>query len=428
MTKSNVCAKIISLKEQMFCGDDMKTILHCDLNNFFASVECRENPQLRDKPVAVCGNVEERKGIVLAKNELAKRFDIKTGEPLWQAKRKCPDLISVPPHFSLYMKASAEAFEIYTRFTDLIEPFGIDECWLDVTGSELLFGTGEEIADKIRETVKKELGLTISVGVSFNKAFAKLGSDLKKPDAVTVISPEDFREKLWRLPVESLLGAGRATCMKLNSYGVRTIGDLAQCSEDFISRILGVNGAALRLTALGAGNDLVCRQDFRREVKSIGNSTTCVRDLNSNKEVWEVLLELSRSVCQRLRKEGKAACGVQISIKTSDLEVREFQAQTGGEIRSSQELAKKGFELFCERFKWELPVRAVGIRAFSLTSATDFCQQSFLEDTARLLRREKAEEAIDALEERFGKDIVLPLSAMKDTSVPDQKNKPGFFH
>lgn len=406
----------------------MKTILHCDLNNFFASVECRENPQLRDKPVAVCGSVEERKGIVLAKNELAKSFGVKTGEPWWQAKRKCQGLVSVPPHYSSYMNASAEAFEIYTRFTDMIEPFGIDECWLDVTGSGLLFGTGEEIAYKIKETIKSELGLTISVGVSFNKAFAKLGSDLKKPDAVTVISPENFHEKLWRLPVENLLGAGRATCMKLKRYGVRTIGDLAQCSEDFISRILGVSGEALRIAALGAGSDSVCRQDFKREVKSIGNSTTCVRDLNSNKEVWEVLLELSRSVCQRLRKEGKAACGIQVSVKTSDLEVREFQAQTEFEIRSSLELARKGFELFCERFKWELPVRAVGIRAFSLTNASDFCQQSLLDDTARLLRKEKAEEAIDALEERFGKDIVLPLSAMKQIPIPDQKNKSGFFH
>lgn len=406
----------------------MKTILHCDLNNFFASVECRNNPHLKDFPIAVCGSVEERKGIVLAKNELAKAFGVKTGEAIWQAKRKCPALLTVPPHFKAYKEASARAFEIYTRFTDRIEPFGIDECWLDVTGSERLFGSGEEIAYKIKETVKSEMGITLSVGVSFNKVFAKLGSDMKKPDAVTVISAEDFREKVWGLPVNDMIGIGRATFKKLQSYYIRTIGDLANTDEDFIRRLLGVNGVYCRQAARGEGNDEVCMQDFQREIKSVGNSTTCVRDLRTNGEVWRVMLELSRSVCKRLRSAGLAATGVQISIKTNDLETVQFQAQVGESVQASLRLAEEGFELFLKHFTWELPVRAVGICGINLVSADGGHQQSLFEDTARLERRERTEKVIDELENRFGDGIVVPLSLKIPLNIPEQENKPGFFH
>ena len=210
-------------------GEDLdRTILHCDMNNFFASVECRNDPSLKGLPVAVCGRIEERHGIVLAKNYEAKKYGIQTGEPVIRARAKCPSLVIVDPHYDEYVKFSRLAKKIYCEYTDLVEPFGDDECWLDVSGSHALFGDGETIANIIRERIKNELGLTVSVGVSFNKVFAKLGSDMKKPDAVTVIDRKSFKEKIWHLPASDMIGVGRATAEILNGYGIHTIGQLAK--------------------------------------------------------------------------------------------------------------------------------------------------------------------------------------------------------
>jgi len=211
-----------------------RSILHCDMNNFYASVECMLNPSLKEFPIAVCGSQEERHGIVLAKNYKAKAFNVQTGDVIWEAKKKCPTLVVVPPHYEEYIKYSKLAREIYSRYTDQVEPYGMDECWLDISGTEQIFGTAEEVANEIRETVKFELGLTISVGVSYNKIFAKLGSDMKKPDAVTVIANESFKDIVWPLPAEELLGVGRATKRKLNDYGIKTIGDLANFNVDIL--------------------------------------------------------------------------------------------------------------------------------------------------------------------------------------------------
>lgn len=225
-----------------------RVILHCDLNNFFASVELLSRPEWKQVPMAVCGSVEARHGVILAKNEPAKRYGVKTAETLWEARRKCPQLITVPPHPDQYRIFSRRAHRVYERFTDRIEPFGIDECWLDVTGSVPLFGSGEEIAHAIRRAVKEELGLTVSVGVSFNKVFAKLGSDLKKPDAVTVIRRAEFQKLLWPLPVETLIGVGKSTLRILHGMGVITIGDLAQAPLSTLRAALGKNGEQLGKT------------------------------------------------------------------------------------------------------------------------------------------------------------------------------------
>ena len=236
----------------MVCGKKvMRTILHSDLNNFYASVETLKNPAFKDVPLAVCGSVEDRHGIVLAKNQLAKEMGVKTGEVIWEAKKKCRDLQTVLADHASYEKISKEVRKIYARFTDKIEPFGIDECWLDVTHSQKLFGTGEEIAEKIRQTIKEEIGITVSVGVSFNKVFAKLGSDMKKPDAVTIISEENFRKKVWKLPVEDLLYVGRATKKKLNSIGIKTIGEIATTNEKVLRGLLGAWGSTLYKYANG---------------------------------------------------------------------------------------------------------------------------------------------------------------------------------
>lgn len=234
-----------------------RDILHCDMNNFYASVECMLDPALKKYPVAVCGSVEERHGIVLAKNYKAKAFQVQTGDAVWQAQQKCPGLVVVPPHYEEYIKYSKLARNVYERYTDQVEPYGMDECWLDITGTRSLFGLPEKIANEIRETIKFELGLTISVGVSFNKIFAKLGSDMKKPDAVTVIPKDSFREKIWGLPAADLLGVGRATQRVLNNYGIHTIRDLATTNPEFLRSQLGKNGVALWNYA--NGNDLYGR-------------------------------------------------------------------------------------------------------------------------------------------------------------------------
>lgn len=248
-------------------------ILHCDMNNFYASVECLFQPALRDKPVAVAGDPMERHGIVLAKNNLAKQFGIQTGEPLWMARQKCPDVIFTPPHYDLYIDFSQMAHEIYAEYTDKVESFGLDECWLDVSDSIHLYGDGRQIADELRSRIRSELGITASVGVSYNKIFAKLGSDLHKPDATTVIG-EDFREKIWHLPADMLLYVGKATYSKLLKYDIQTIGDLAQTDLSFLERLLGKNGIMLWYFANGLDSSPVSHSHSLPIIKTIGNSTT----------------------------------------------------------------------------------------------------------------------------------------------------------
>ena len=259
-----------------------RTVLHIDCNKFYASVECLYRPEIRNKPVAVGGDVESRHGIILTKNEIASKYGLTVGEPLWKARKKCPDLIIVPPNYPLYLRFSKLARMIYADYSEFIEPFGLDENWIDVSGS---VQSGEEIANEIRERVKSELGITVSVGVSFNKIFAKLGSDYKKPDAVTVISKDNFRDIVWPLPCGDLLMVGRATAAKLNSYGIKTIGELANTDEKFLKTVLGKNGQTLRDYANGLDISPVRRADEASDVKSVGNSTTTPRDLVDNDDV-----------------------------------------------------------------------------------------------------------------------------------------------
>ena len=282
----------------------MRTILHSDLNNFYASVECRRRPELAGKPVIVCGSKEDRHGIVLAKNMLAKSCGVRTGDVIWEAKRKCPGVVEIPADFPEYLRFSKKVRRIYERYTDRVEAFGIDECWLDVTESLSLFGSGREIAEEIRNSVKSELGVTVSVGVSYNKIFAKLASDLKKPDAVTVISAENYREVVWSLPAEELLYVGKATKRKLNGVGIYTIGDIARAEESFLLRRLGKWGSYLWRFANGLDDTEVVRVGEEENVKSIGNSLTNYRDLENEEEVFTLIWLLADSVAMRLRESG----------------------------------------------------------------------------------------------------------------------------
>ena len=329
-----------------------RAILHSDMNSFYASVEMMLDPSLRGKAVAVCGSVEDRHGIVLAKSDLAKRAGVKTGMVCWEARQRCPNLVVVPPQYDEYIKYSRLAHEIYYRYTDMVEPFGMDECWLDVTASRYQCGTGREIAEQIRAATREELGLTVSVGVSFNKIFAKLGSDLKKPDAVTEITPENFRDKVWPLDASEMIYVGRATEAKLAKYGIYTIGQVAATPPELLRSWFGVNGLALWRYANGTDQSRVMHKDFVSPVKSVGHGITCTADLENEEEVFKVMLELSQDVGHRLRVHGLTARGVQLWIRANDLSGMQCQCKLPFRTQLPSELTAAGFKLFQERYHW----------------------------------------------------------------------------
>lgn len=304
-----------------------RTILHSDMNCFYASVEMMLNPELQGKAVAVCGSTENRHGIVLAKSEKAKQAGIKTGMVNWEAKRLCPDLILVPPQYEQYLKYSNMAREIYQEYTDLVEPYGMDECFLDVTASQVLYGSGKEIADQIRCRMKNELGLTVSIGISFNKIFAKLGSDMKKPDAITSIEESEWKQKVWPLRVSELLFCGRSTTKKLEQVGIYTIGDLAEMDHDYVNQLLGKNGLMLWSYANGLDDSPVMEKDFVSPMKSVGHGITCTADLKTEEEVWKVILELCQDIGHRLRIHDKIV-GLKKQQEKENLEIiqREIDA------------------------------------------------------------------------------------------------------
>lgn len=395
-----------------------RLILHCDLNNFFASVECLDHPEWKDVPMAVCGSVEERHGIVLAKNEKAKKFGVKTAEAVWQAQIKCPELVVAPPHYEKYVHYSKTVRAIYERYTDKVEPFGMDECWLDITGSTLLFGNGEKIAHEIKEQVKKETGLTISVGMSFNKVFAKLGSDLKKPDAVTVIDKQHFKPIVWPLPVQEMVGVGRATKKRLDSIGVTTLGELASTDPSLLRLTLGKAGEQLWLYAAGKDSSPVLSKSEIPPAKSFGRSVTCVRDLETNEEVAAVLLSLTEKVAASLRKNNVMATLVQIHIRDENFAVRECQAPLSQPTRIVEMLFSLGMELFLKNWKWECSVRSIGIRACELVEEKCFSQYSLFYSSSRYEKLERLEAQVFKICEKFGTNAVFHAAAM---NVPAPK-------
>lgn len=396
-----------------------RVILHSDMNCFYASVEMMLNPSLRGKPVAVCGSTEDRHGIVLAKSQKAKEAGVKTGMVNWEAKKCCPGLIVVPPQYDQYLKYSKLARAIYGRFTDLVEPYGMDECWLDVTESSYVGGDGMEIAEKIRRTIREELSLTVSIGVSFNKIFAKLGSDLKKPDAITEISEANFQEKIWPLPASDLLYVGPRTNEKLAKYGIRTIGQLAATDPDFLRRLLGVRGIDLWRYAAGRDESRVMPQDFVSPVKSIGHGITCTADLNTNEEVWKVMLELSQDVGHRLRVHRLDATGVQISIRSNELWGKQYQAHFQAATRSPRDIADLGRKLFEREYQWSTPVRAVSIRAIDLVPHGQPTQMNLFVDQKKLDRRDQLDDAIESIRRRFGKHAIIQAAVMGDLKMPN---------
>ena len=401
-----------------------RTILHCDMNNFYASVECMLNPSLRGHPVAVGGDVENRHGIILAKNYEAKKFGIQTGEALWQAKQKCPKLIIVPPHYEEYLKYSRLAHSIYADYTDLIEPYGMDEVWMDVTGSTKAFGSGEVIANTLRERIKYELGLTISVGVSFCKVFAKLGSDMKKPDAVTVIPKDSFRDIIWDLPASDMLGVGRSTEKFLSSYGIHTIGQLANAYPDLMQRKLGKNGMVLLAFANGEDRSKVAPQDYEPPMKSIGHGLTTMQDLENNAEVWNIMLALTQDIGHKLRVYNKNAAGVAIYIRyivDKQIAGKQWQCQLPVRTHSAAIIAKEAYRLFERSYGWEYPIRSVTVRAINLCSQDLPEQLQFFSDAATVERKEKLETVVEDIRRRFGKYAIQPACLCQDIKMPTDR-------
>lgn len=377
-----------------------RVILHSDMNNFYASVECLYNPSLRGKPVAVAGDLEARHGIVLAKNYEAKAYGVQTGEPLWMARQKCRDIVFTPPHYERYLKFSQLAQEIYSDYTDQIEPFGLDECWLDLSGSTNLFGDGKQIADELRKRIKFELGVTASIGVSYNKIFAKLGSDMKKPDATTVIASDNFQTKVWPLPVSDLLYVGRATAKKLSKYYINTIGDLAKTDLDFLRRLLGKNGVMLWRFANGIDTSQVSKQGAKALIKSVGNSTTAPRDLVSDEDIKITLYVLAESVAERMRACGLLARTVQISIRDNELYSYERQSKLAFPSCSAKDIFDLAYALFQEN-RPKSPVRSLGVRACEL-SVQEARQLSLFRQEAKSQKLEQLERAVDSVRSRFG--------------------------
>jgi DNA polymerase-4 len=387
-----------------------RTILHCDCNGFFASVECILTPELKDVPMAVCGDPEHRHGIILAKNELAKKYKIQTAETIWQAKKKCPDLVLVPPHHDEYKKYSKIVNKIYERYTEKVEPFGIDESWLDVTDSVHLFGDGKQIADTLRKVIFNETGLTISVGVSFNKVLAKLGSDYKKPDATTVINRENFKSIVHPLPVSSLLYVGRKAEQTLNKLFIYTIGDLANSDENLIISRLGKTGKLIHEYANGIDNTPVKSINEADPIKSVGNGMTFKRDLQGLSDITISVNTLSDTVASRLRKYGFKCSTLQVSIKDPDFKTISRQKALPSPTYLAKEISQQALELIKASWKLNAPIRTLTITGTNLVPAhEEMLQISLFNDCNNDDERHKQEQletAIDKIREKFGTNAI----------------------
>ncbi len=387
--------------------------MHIDCNKFYASVECLYRPEIRNKPVAVGGDVEARHGIILTKNEIASKYGLTVGEPIWKAKQKCPDLVIVPPNYPLYLRFSKMARKIYEDYSEYIEPFGLDENWIDVTGDRR---DSLELANEIRNRVKEELGITVSIGVSFSKVFAKLGSDYKKPDAVTLISKENYKDIVWPLPCSDLLMVGRATTKKLNSYGIYTIGDLATTDLRFLKSVFGKNGEMLHVYANGLDDSVVRHKDECADIKSIGNSTTTYRDLVNNKDVKTVFIVLAESVARRMREQGVKGKTVTISVRDKNLQSFTRQCKMKHYTDLSSDIYKSAMDLFCVNYNWLSPIRSLGLSVgdFDIDECSQLDFEGSVEKQDKL---EKIEIAVDNLKKRFGNYCIQRASQLEDTEL-----------
>lgn len=397
----------------------MSLFVHIDMNNFYASVECRVNPSIADKPVAVAGSPEKRHGVVLAKNEIAKKLGVKTGDTVSEASAKAPGIVFVPPRFDVYDKVSKRMFGICNRYSYCVEPFGPDECWLDCTETVGLFGDGKKIADALRADIKNELGITASAGVSFTKLFAKLGSDMKKPDATTVITRENFREKVWPLAVGDLCGVGGRTEEKLHKLNIYTIGDLARADERVLKRLLGKPGADLGRVARGEEEGEVREAVRTRDMKSVSHGLTALRDLTTRDDAVTLINYLSELVAVRLKKYRVRARGAYLGVRYTDLTREGKQLSLPRPVRSSSDVADAATRLFDEIWNGE-PLRSIDVGMFALTPDGAPEQLSMFDCESGSDCRERLDDAIAAIRIKYGKSAVIRAAQLDEDIYTDK--------
>lgn len=391
-----------------------RVILHCDLNNFYASVECMKHPELKDKYVAVSGNAEERHGIILAKNEKAKKLGIKTGETIWQAKSKCPDLILLKANFHEYLAISKKIKRLYSEYSDRIESFGLDEAWIDCSESVALFGSGEEIAEQIRSRVKKEFDLTISIGVSFNKIYAKLGSDYKKPDAVTCFNKKNYKEKIFPLPVSDLLYVGKATEKKFREMGITTIGDLATSNKRLLSIRLGKMGEILHDFANGIDHSEVALFDNHTKLKSIGNGITAKRDMENLDDAILVLYVLCDSIAMRLRQNRKLGKCVSVHFRNKELISFSRQMTLNEESNLCEEIVKAAIELTKVHYNFDIAMRSITVSVSQLIDEGTHRQLSLFNNRDKI---ESIERCMDEIRGKFGVSSIFRANSLMDVEL-----------
>ena len=382
-----------------------RTILHIDVNNFFASIEIMLNPNLKGLPVAVCGSEDDRHGIVLAKSYEAKKFGVKTAETIWQAKKKCPNIIIVPPQYDEYKKYSKLIQNIYYSYTDQVEPFGLDECWLDVTGSLKLFGNVENIAEEIKERVKKEIGVTVSIGVSFTKTFAKLGSDLKKPDAITYISKENFKNIVWPLVTNEIIGVGKSTFKILEEMNLKTIGELANCDISLLEQKLGKHGRILWKRVNGIDDEIVDANMYIASPKSIGNGKTFRNDLTKINDIRSAFQNLTYEISNKLKKHRLEAKNIQIVIRDNQFNDKQLQCELPTITSSSLIITNTAMDLF-KKYKWNKPIRALTIRAINLIKEGTNDQISLFEEKDEYEKIKKIDKVMFEINNKFGPNSV----------------------
>lgn len=382
-----------------------RTILHIDVNNFFASIEIMLNPNLKGLPVAVCGSEDDRHGIVLAKSYEAKKFGVKTAETVWQAKKKCPNLIIVPPQYDEYKKYSKLIQNIYYSYTDQVEPFGLDECWLDVTGSLKLFGNVENITEEIKERVKKEIGVTVSIGVSFTKTFAKLGSDLKKPDAITYISKENFKNIVWPLVTNEIIGVGKSTFKILEEMNLKTIGELANCDISLLEQKLGKHGRILWKRVNGIDDEIVDANMYITSPKSIGNGKTFRNDLTKINDIRSAFQNLTYEISNKLKKHRLEAKNIQIVIRDNQFNDKQLQCELPTITSSSLIITNTAMDLF-KKYKWNKPIRALTIRAINLIEEGTNDQISLFEEKDEYEKIKKIDKVMFEINNKFGPNSV----------------------
>lgn len=396
----------------------MATILHCDANNFYASVEQKLNPALKGMPLAVAGNVEKRHGIILAKSNEAKKYGVATGDTLWQAQNKCPDIVFVAPHYDDYVNFSDKLFQIYTEYTDKVESFGIDECWLDVTESEHLFGGGENIANELRQRVKDEIGITISVGVSFTKIFAKIGSDMKKPDATTVITKDNYKQCVWQLPVQDLLMVGRKTNLLFKKLNIITIGDLANYNTAALKAKIGINGEKLICAANGIELESVKLYYDEHIPESVGNSTTLPYDISNLDEASAVITSLAEMISVRLRKHNLLAKGIGLGIKYNTFEYVNKSNSLITYTDNSTDITNEALKLLnsLHNFKKSPQIRLLSVYTFKLCNG-DARQASIYDNEYEKLN--ELEKSIDNIRNKYGYQSVQKGIVLKHHDLCD---------